>query len=173
MCGDVASGGGWLSLSVAMGSAKSSVGEVGTMNSGGRAEIAKIPSRFPIPDTPPRPPPRCRLLLRFAPPAPADCSYDYFAVSVTVSDLEKYFNKSTGSVSTAVTLTLLFRSLGALIFGVAADRYGRRWTLVVNLVLICVFELCSAFVTSYAAFLAVRCLFGIVMGGIWGQASAT
>lgn len=55
--------------------------------------------------------------------------------------------------------------LGALIFGLCADRYGRKWTLVFNLVLIAVFELGSGFVNTYSQFLAVRSLFGIAMGG--------
>lgn len=68
---------------------------------------------------------------------------------------------------------MLFRSLGAVIFGVLADRFGRKWTLVGNLVLICVFELATGFVNDFQAFLAVRALFGIAMGGIWGQSAAT
>ena len=74
---------------------------------------------------------------------------------------------TTTQVTTSITLTLLFRSLGAVIFGVLADRYGRKWTLVGNLILICIFELASGFVNTYSEFLAVRSLFGIAMGGIW------
>lgn len=72
-----------------------------------------------------------------------------------------------------MTLTLLFRSLGALIFGVLADRFGRKWTLVANMFIIAVFQLGSGFVVNYSGFLAVRALFGIAMGGVWGQAAAT
>lgn len=54
-----------------------------------------------------------------------------------------------------------------------ADRFGRKWTLVSNLLLIAVFELASGFCNTYSQFLAVRSLFGIAMGGIWGQAAAT
>lgn len=72
-----------------------------------------------------------------------------------------------------MTLTLLFRSLGALTFGILADRFGRKWTLVVNLLLIATFEFCTAFTTNFAGFLGVRALFGVVMGGVWGQAAAT
>ncbi len=70
-------------------------------------------------------------------------------------------------ITTSITLTLLFRSVGAVIFGVLADRFGRKWTLVVNLILIAVFELATGFVNTFSAFLAVRALFGIAMGGIW------
>lgn len=58
-------------------------------------------------------------------------------------------------------------------FGILADRFGRKWTLVSNLLLIATFEFCTAFTTNFGGFLAVRALFGIVMGGVWGQAAAT
>jgi len=90
-----------------------------------------------------------------------------------VTRLSAQFKVNTAHITTAITLTLLFRSLGALIFGLLADRFGRKWTLVANLCLICVFELGSGFVSTYSQFLAVRSLFGIAMGGIWGQAAAT
>lgn len=99
--------------------------------------------------------------------------YDYFAVPLTVPSLAAQFGKTTNQITTSITLTLLFRSLGAVIFGVLADRYGRKWTLVGNLILICIFELASGFVNTYEEFLAVRSLFGIAMGGIWGQSAAT
>jgi SHS family lactate transporter-like MFS transporter len=88
-------------------------------------------------------------------------------------ELQAHFNRTTSDLSTAITLTLLFRSLGAVIFGVLADRFGRKWTLVINLILIAAFEFASAFTKTFGAFLACRCLFGIVMGGVWGQAAAT
>lgn len=98
--------------------------------------------------------------------------YDFFSVSLSAKLLGKQFGVDTKAITTAITLTLLFRSLGALIFGVLADRFGRKWTLVGNLLLIAVFELGSGFCNTYAQFLAVRSLFGVAMGGIWGQAAA-
>jgi SHS family lactate transporter-like MFS transporter len=41
----------------------------------------------------------------------------------------------------AITLTLLFRSVGAVLFGVFSDRFGRKWPLVFNLLLVAVLEL--------------------------------
>lgn len=92
---------------------------------------------------------------------------------MTLPELGKYFNKSDSQMSFAITLTLLFRSLGALIFGVLADRFGRKWTLVANMLIIAVFQLASGFVKTYPAFLGVRAIFGIAMGGVWGQAAST
>ena len=63
--------------------------------------------------------------------------------------------------------------LPQVIFGLISDRYGRKWPLVGNLLLVSVFSLGSGFVQTFQQFLAVRSLFGIGMGGIWGLASAT
>ncbi|KAG6827036.1 hypothetical protein H0H92_013475 [Tricholoma furcatifolium] len=98
---------------------------------------------------------------------------DFFAVSLTVTNLEKQFNKSTHSITTAITLTLLLRSVGAVIFGVLSDRYGRKWPLVGNLALVSVLQLGGGFVQTFQQFLACRSLFGIAMGGIWGLAAST
>ncbi|KAG1882779.1 carboxylic acid transporter protein [Suillus subluteus] len=98
---------------------------------------------------------------------------DYVAVTLTVPLLSKQFGKSTSAITTAITLTLLFRAVGAVIFGMISDRYGRKWPLVVNLLICCVLELGTGFVDTYSQFLAFRALFGIAMGGIWGLSSSS
>ncbi|KAI0753891.1 MFS general substrate transporter [Irpex lacteus] len=98
---------------------------------------------------------------------------DFFSVSLSVTRLTTQFNRSTHDVTTAITLTLLLRSAGAVIFGIISDRYGRKWPLVFNLLLVSILELGSGFVQTYEQFLGVRSLFGIGMGGIWGLAAAT
>jgi MFS transporter, SHS family, lactate transporter len=67
----------------------------------------------------------------------------------------------------------MFRSVGSTIFGIAADRYGRKWPFVVNNILFIVLELGTGFTQTYGQFLAVRALFGIAMGGLYGNAAAT
>jgi len=98
---------------------------------------------------------------------------DFFSVSLSVQSLGETFGKKTADITTSITLTLLFRSLGALAFGLLSDRFGRKWPLIFNLLLCCVFELGTGFVSTYSQFLALRAIFGIAMGGIWGLASAT
>ncbi|KAG2047361.1 carboxylic acid transporter [Suillus hirtellus] len=98
---------------------------------------------------------------------------DYVAVSLTVSRLSTQFGKSTSAITTALTLTLLLRSVGAVIFGMISDRYGRKWPLVVNLLICCVIELGTGFVDTFSQFLVLRALFGIAMGGIWGLSSSS
>ncbi|KAH9936604.1 carboxylic acid transporter protein [Fomitopsis serialis] len=100
-------------------------------------------------------------------------SYDFFSVSLSVTALEKQFSKDANSITTAITLTLLFRSLGAIIFGIASDRFGRKWPLVINLLIAAAFELGSGFVSTFTQFLVVRSFFGVAMGGIWGLAAST
>jgi len=98
---------------------------------------------------------------------------DFFSVSLSVPNLGTLFNEETHTITTAITLTLLFRTVGAVLFGVLSDRWGRKWPLVLNLVLVAVLELGAGFVQTFRQFLALRSLFGIGMGGIWGLASAT
>lgn len=63
--------------------------------------------------------------------------------------------------------------LSQVVFGIISDRYGRKWPLIYNLILVAVLELGSGFVQTFKQFLAVRSLFGIAMGGIWGLAAST
>jgi SHS family lactate transporter-like MFS transporter len=62
----------------------------------------------------------------------------------------------------AITLTLLFRTVGAVIFGVFSDRFGRKWPLVFNLLLVAALELGAGFVQTFSQFLALRSLFGVL-----------
>ncbi|KAK0457610.1 carboxylic acid transporter [Desarmillaria tabescens] len=98
---------------------------------------------------------------------------DFFSVSLTVSRLAAQFGKQTTDITTAITLTLLLRVVGAIVFGILSDRYGRKWPLVFNLVLVAILQLGAGFVNTFGQFLAVRSLFGIGMGGIWGMAAST
>ena len=68
----------------------------------------------------------------------------------------------------SITLTLAFRPVGAFIFGLMADRYGRRIPLMIDLVFYSVVEVATGFAPNYTTFLVLRALFGIGMGGEWG-----
>ncbi|GAA6001340.1 hypothetical protein JCM10207_006615 [Rhodosporidiobolus poonsookiae] len=97
---------------------------------------------------------------------------DFFSVSLANHRLSIFFDKPLKTITTSITLTLLLRVVGAVIFGLASDRYGRKWPLIVDLLVCAVLSLGTAFVKSFGAFLAVRCLFGIGMGGIWGLSAS-
>ncbi|CAK7240417.1 MAG: Carboxylic acid transporter [Sporothrix thermara] len=100
-------------------------------------------------------------------------AFDFFTVSLTVSDLAETFNKTNTDITWGITLVLMFRSIGSILFGIAADRYGRKWPFIVNNILFIVLELGTAFCQTYQQFLACRALFGIAMGGLYGNAAAT
>jgi len=71
-----------------------------------------------------------------------------------------------------VFLTQAFRPVGALVFGMLADRYGRRPILMINIVCFSAIELACAFAPSLTVLLILRALFGIAMGGEWGVGAA-
>jgi len=100
-------------------------------------------------------------------------AFDFFTVSLTVSNLAKTFGKSNADITWGITLVLMLRSVGAIIFGIAADRYGRKWPFIVNNLLFIILELATGFCSTYKSFLGVRALFGIAMGGLYGNAAAT
>ncbi|KAH8809125.1 carboxylic acid transporter protein-like protein [Xylogone sp. PMI_703] len=100
-------------------------------------------------------------------------AFDFFTVSLTVGDLAKSFDKSNTDITWGITLVLMLRSVGSIVFGIAADRYGRKWPFVVNNVLFIILELGTGFCQTYKQFLACRALFGIAMGGLYGNAAAT
>ena len=85
---------------------------------------------------------------------------------------EEYANDCL-DITWGITLVLMLRSVGSIIFGLAADRYGRKWPFIVNNLLFIVLELGTGFCSTYNQFLAVRALFGIAMGGLYGNAAAT
>ncbi|KAI1173228.1 major facilitator superfamily domain-containing protein [Nemania sp. FL0916] len=100
-------------------------------------------------------------------------AFDFFTVSLTTTQLATTFGKDVTDISWGITLVLMLRSVGSIIFGIAADRYGRKWPFIVNNLLFIVLELATGFTQTYSQFLAARALFGIAMGGLYGNAAAT
>ena len=95
-------------------------------------------------------------------------AFDFFILVFVVKDVAATFGTDVKAVAYAVFLTLAARPIGALIFGLAADKYGRRPTLMVDIVLFSLLEFASGFAPSLGAFLVLRVLFGVAMGGEWG-----
>jgi hypothetical protein len=100
-------------------------------------------------------------------------AFDFFTVSLTVEPLAETFGKTKADITWGITLVLMLRSVGSIIFGLAADRYGRKWPFIINNVLFIILELGTGFCSTYEQFLGVRALFGIAMGGLYGNAAAT
>ena len=99
-------------------------------------------------------------------------AFDFFILTFCVSAIATQFQTKVSEVAEAIFLTLAFRPLGAFLFGMMADRFGRRPTLMVDIIAYSVFELASAFAPSLKVFLITRALFGIAMGGEWGVGAA-
>jgi MFS transporter, SHS family, lactate transporter len=95
-------------------------------------------------------------------------AFDFFLVVFVLTDIAKEFGKTKAQMALAITLTLAMRPLGALIFGLMADRYGRRLPLMIDLVFFSVVEVLSGLAPGYWSFIVLRMLFGIGMGGEWG-----
>ncbi|NTG46842.1 MFS transporter [Agrobacterium rhizogenes] len=95
-------------------------------------------------------------------------AFDFFILVFVLKHIAEEFHTDVPAVAVAIFLTLAMRPLGALIFGFAADKYGRRATLMADVLLYSVFEFLTGFSTGLTMFLVLRALFGIAMGGEWG-----
>jgi MFS transporter, SHS family, lactate transporter len=99
-------------------------------------------------------------------------AFDFFLMVFMFKDISAELHSSMQVVATAVLLTLAMRPVGAFLFGRLADRFGRKPTLMWNILAYSVLEIASGFAPSMSTLLVVRALFGIAMGGEWGVASA-
>jgi MFS transporter, SHS family, lactate transporter len=99
-------------------------------------------------------------------------AFDFFILVFCVSAIASEFNTKVSAIAEAIFLTLAMRPVGAFLFGLMADRFGRRPTLMVDIIAYSVFELASAFAPSLHVFLIMRACFGIAMGGEWGVGAA-
>jgi SHS family lactate transporter-like MFS transporter len=95
-------------------------------------------------------------------------AFDFFIVVFLVDVLATEFQVSKAAIVWTLTATLATRPVGALLFGLLADRYGRRLPLIASIVFFSVVEVLCGLATGYTAFLILRTLFGIGMGGEWG-----
>ncbi|MFZ1220932.1 MAG: MFS transporter [Chthoniobacterales bacterium] len=93
---------------------------------------------------------------------------DFFLVTFVLGQISQDFGRSISEVAFSITLTLMMRPLGALIFGWLGDKFGRRIPLMIDIVFYSVMELATAFAPNFTVFLILRALFGIGMGGEWG-----
>jgi SHS family lactate transporter-like MFS transporter len=95
-------------------------------------------------------------------------AFDFFLVVLTLTAIAKEFHRPDADIAFSIFLTLAFRPVGAFIFGLLADRYGRRLPLMIDLVFYSIVEVLSGLAPTYGSFLALRALFGVGMGGEWG-----
>jgi SHS family lactate transporter-like MFS transporter len=95
-------------------------------------------------------------------------AFDFFLLVFVLKDIAAEFEVDITYVTLALLLTLAMRPVGAFLFGRAADRWGRRPTLMVNILLYSILEFASGFAPSLTVLIILRALYGVAMGGEWG-----
>jgi MFS transporter, SHS family, lactate transporter len=95
-------------------------------------------------------------------------AFDFFLMVFMLGAIAKEFGTDVKAVAIAITLTLAARPAGALVFGMLADRFGRRPVLMIDILLFSILEFASAFAPSLVVLLVLRTAFGFAMGGEWG-----
>ena len=95
-------------------------------------------------------------------------AFDFFLLVFVIGDIAREFGVDISAVTFAILLTLAMRPVGAFLFGRAADRWGRRPTLMVDVLLYSAIEFASGFSPNLTVLLVLRALYGIAMGGEWG-----
>lgn len=95
-------------------------------------------------------------------------AFDFFVLVFAMPAIAKEFHTGIPSIAATIAVTLAFRPVGAFLFGLLADRYGRRLPLMIDLVFYSVIEVLSGLAPGYTSFLVLRALFGVGMGGEWG-----
>lgn len=95
-------------------------------------------------------------------------AFDFFLMTFVLTDIAKEFNTGIPAVVEGLFLTLAMRPVGALLFGLAADKFGRRPTLMADVLLYSAVEFASGFAPSLTVLLILRAIYGVAMGGEWG-----
>lgn len=95
-------------------------------------------------------------------------AFDFFLLTFVIVPMAHDFSTSVANISYALTVTLAMRPVGAFIFGLLGDRFGRRIPLMIDIVFYSLMELLTAFAPNYTVLLIFRALYGIGMGGEWG-----
>ena len=95
-------------------------------------------------------------------------AFDFFILTLVIDDIAKSFGRTRPDIALTLTAALAMRPIGAVIFGIMGDRWGRRIPLMINVVFYAVISVLSGLAPSYQMFMVLRLLFGIGMGGEWG-----
>jgi len=95
-------------------------------------------------------------------------AFDFFVLTLVIDDVARSFGRTRPDIALALTVALAMRPVGAVIFGLLADRFGRRVPLMINVIFYATVSVLSGLAPNYATFMVLRLLFGIGMGGEWG-----
>jgi SHS family lactate transporter-like MFS transporter len=95
-------------------------------------------------------------------------AFDFFVLTYVINDVARAFGVDRPAIALTLTLAMMMRPIGAIIFGLMADRYGRRLPLMINVCFFALLSVLSGLAPNYTTFLVLRMLFGAAMGGEWG-----
>ena len=95
-------------------------------------------------------------------------AFDFFILTYVIGQVARDFHQPIKNIAFTLTASLLMRPVGAFIFGLLADRYGRRIPLMLDILFYSAVEVASGFAPTYHTFLILRFLYGVGMGGVWG-----
>src|SRR5438552_11965664 len=95
-------------------------------------------------------------------------AFDFFLLTFVIVPMARDFDRSVADLSYAITITLAMRPVGAFVFGLLGDRFGRRIPLMIDIIFYSAMELLTAFSPNYTVLLIFRALYGVGMGGEWG-----
>jgi len=95
-------------------------------------------------------------------------AFDFFLLTFVLAPIAKEFSQTIPAMALTITASLATRWVGAILFGLFADRYGRRIPLIVNILYFSLIEVLSGLAPNYKIFFFLRLLYGIGMGGEWG-----
>jgi len=95
-------------------------------------------------------------------------AFDFFVLTFVLAPIAAEFGKTLPAMALTITASLATRWIGAILFGMLADRCGRRIPLIVNILYYSLIEVLSGLAPNYRIFLFLRLLYGIGMGGEWG-----
>ncbi len=99
-------------------------------------------------------------------------AFDFFILILTLGAVARDFHRPLHDIALTITFSLAMRPIGALLFGLMADRYGRRLPLMIDVVFYSVLEVLSGLARSYSVFFVLRMLYGIGLGGEWGVSTS-
>src|SRR5437867_11300648 len=95
-------------------------------------------------------------------------AFDFFILTFVLAPIAKEFGQTIPAIALTITASLATRWIGAILFGLLADRFGRRIPLIVNILYYSLIEVLSGLAPNYRVFFFLRLLYGIGMGGEWG-----
>ena len=95
-------------------------------------------------------------------------AFDFFILTLVIDDVARSFGRSRPDIAFSLTVALAMRPAGAIIFGIMADRLGRRLPLMLNVIFYAIISVLSGLAPNYTVFIILRMLFGVGMGGEWG-----